>query len=127
MARIRVAVADTVPDLVPAGSRERLTGRPSGQEFHISSCYQLGDFSHAIWITQVPVQRKAAEVMTMRLECFRIAVNRKNHTVTRRIQPKAQAACPAEEVRCQVRTFGAQPGRIGQECVRVCAFVSMGS
>ena len=68
VARIRVAVADTVPDLAPAGSRERLAGRPSDQEFHFSSRYQLGDLSHAIRITQVPVQRKAAEVMTMRLE-----------------------------------------------------------
>jgi hypothetical protein len=120
-----VTVADTVPDLVPTGSREGLAGRPSSQEFHIGSRYQLGNLSYPIRITQVPVQGKAAEVMTMRLECFGIAVNRENHTVTRSFQPEAQAACPAEEVRCQVRTFGAQPGRIGQECVRVCALVSM--
>ena len=113
-----------MPDLVAAGSREGLAGPPD-QEFHISSRYQLCNLSHAIRITQVPVQGKAAEVMTVRLECFGIAINRENHTVTRSFQPEAQNACPTEEVRCQVRTFGAQPGRIGQECVRVCAFVSM--
>jgi hypothetical protein len=76
-------------------------------------------------MTQVPVQGKAAEMMTVRLECFRIAVNRKNHAVTRSFQPEAQAACPAEEVCCQVHTFGTQPGCVGQECARVCAFVRM--
>jgi hypothetical protein len=100
MTRIRVAVADTVPDLVPPRSREGLTGRTSGEELYIGSRYKLGDLSHAIRITQVPVQGKAAEVMTVRLDCFRIAVNRENHTVTRSFQPEAQAACPAEEVRC---------------------------
>ena len=42
-------------------------------------------------------------------------VSGENHTVTRCLQPEAQAARPAEQVRCQVRAFGAQPGRIGQE------------
>jgi hypothetical protein len=121
-----VTVADTVPDLVSTGSREWLARRPSSQEFHIGSRYQLGDLSYPIRITQVPVQGKAAEVMTVRLDCFGIAVNGENHTVTRRFQPKAQTARPAEEVCCQVRTLSAQSGRIGQECVCVCAFVSMG-
>ena len=81
--------------------------------------------SHVIRITQVPVQGQAAEVMPVRLDCFGIAVNSQNHTVPGSLKPEAQAAGPAEEVRCQVRTFGAQPGCIGQKCVRVCAFVSM--
>jgi hypothetical protein len=91
----------------------------------VSSRYQLGDLSHAIRITQVPVQGKAAEMMAVRLECFGITVDSENYAVTRSFQPEAQAASPAEQVRCEVRTFGTQPGRVGQECARVCAFVSM--
>ena len=65
---IRLAVADTVPDLAPAGLRERLAGRPAGQQFHVSSRYQLGDLGHAVRVTQVPVQRKPAKVMPVRLD-----------------------------------------------------------